>query len=40
VLRRGFRSSLTTYFGVVFDPTDDAAVDYICAPRPVSGIFN
>ena len=40
MLRRGFRSSLTTYFGVVFDPTDDAAVNYICAPRPVSGIFN
>jgi len=25
---------------VVFDPADDAAVDYICTPRPVSGILN
>jgi hypothetical protein len=27
------------FFGVVFDPTDAAAVDFICAPNPATGIF-
>lgn len=39
LLRRGFRSSLSTFFGVVFDPTDAAAIDFICAPSPTNGIF-